>query len=50
MKENKLRSKRIKEIVHRVTTELGMPKNDNEVEDFAKRIKIEMDLLEKDLS
>jgi len=44
------KSKRIEEMVNRVTNELGMPKNDKQVSNFAKRIKVEMDLLESDFT
>ena len=37
-------------MVNRVTNELGMPKNDKQISDFAKRIKVEMDLLESDFT
>ena len=40
---------RIQEIINRIVGEMGVPKNDEESSAMAERLKIELDLLGKDL-
>lgn len=39
---------RIKEIVDRVVNELGVPETEKQIEDMAKRLKVELELLKND--